>query len=458
MNWRRPLLNQLLNLKDAMYGAPFATTREYREILNWTASDRLAVQNRQEERLTSLLLHSQRHCPYYRRLLEETGVVDRSTVRLEEFQKIPFLTKEIMRGNIPDLLSDERRSRKVYRNTSGGSTGEPIPFYQDNVYKASNWATVLYYNHALGKELGDREVKLWGSERDILQGNIGFKSQLKNFLYNRLLLNAFRMTPEMCRSYVDQINRFRPVSIWSYVDSIYQLARYVEREGINIEPIPAVITTAGTLDNEMRHFIERTLLTRVYNQYGSREVGPVAAERLDQKGLVLFEWSQFVEVVDSAGNPVPPGGTGEIVITLLSNYTMPLIRYRIGDMAMVPLEEDFSELPLRRLSSVTGRVTDYFIRKDGALVHGEYFTHLFYHRNWVRRFQVVQETFDRVSVNLECENRPEKDEEIEIEKMIQKVMGHECRVDFEYLDQIKPSSSGKYLYTFSKVGREQDHD
>ena len=455
MNWRRPLLVQLLNLKDALYGSPFATTRTYKEILALVDSDHDTVRRTQEERLSSLLSHSHRHCAYYREVLEEAGVVGRSGVRLEEFERIPFLTKEIMREKIPGLLSDERDKRKVYRNTSGGSTGEPIPFYQDNVYKAMNWATVLYYNHAVGKELGDREVKLWGSERDILKGSIGLVSKGKNLLYNRMLLNAFRMTPDLCHEYVGKINCFRPVSIWSYVDSIHQLARFVDREGLKVEPVPVTITTAGTLNEEIREFVERTLSTKVYNQYGSREVGPVAAEGPDQDGMVIFEWCQYVEVVDSEGRPVPPGGTGEIAITLLSNYTMPLIRYRIGDRGTVPIEEA-SPPPLRRLGTVTGRVTDYFVREDGTLVHGEYFTHLFYHRNWVKRFQVVQEDYLEVKVNLECDSEPSADEEEEIGELIRRVMGDDCRVRFEYPKRIQPSSSGKYLYTFSKVARDRE--
>ncbi|MCA9430308.1 MAG: phenylacetate--CoA ligase family protein [Candidatus Omnitrophica bacterium] len=452
MNWRRPLLFQLLNMKDALYGSPFATSRAYRGILKLAGSDRAAILKDQESRLHSLVAHSYRHCSYYRQTLEESGAVRGGRVHLEDFEKIPFLTKEIMRGNISGLLSEERHSRKVYKNTSGGSTGEPIPFYQDNVYKAMNWATVLYYNHAVGKELGDREVKLWGSERDILKGSIGATSKIKNFLYNRRLLNAFRMTPETCREYVKTINHFRPVSIWSYVDSIYQLARFVEREGLEVKPVPATITTAGTLTEEIREFVERVLSTKVYNQYGSREVGPVAAEGPDQRGLAIFEWCQYVEVVDSEGKRVPPGATGEIVITLLSNYTMPLIRYRIGDMATAPANEDQTTLGMRRLGTVTGRVTDYFVRKDGTLVHGEYFTHLFYHRNWVRRFQVVQEDYDALTVNLECNEVPAPSEEEEIREMILKVMGRDCQVRFEYPASIQPSSSGKYLYTFSKVG------
>jgi phenylacetate-CoA ligase len=261
------------------------------------------------------------------------------------------------------------------------------------------------------------------------------------------------MSAGYLRAYVDRINRFRPVSMWAYVDSAYQLARFVREERLAIHPIPSTVVTAGTLTEEIRAAIEESLGTRVYNQYGSREVGPIAAECPHQEGLHLFEWSQLVEVVDAEGHPVAEGQVGEVVITLLSNYSMPLIRYRIGDTAVATQRKCSCGRPTGLLASVTGRVTDYFVRADGTLVHGEYFTHLFYHRGWVRRFQTVQEDHRHVVHHLEVERPPGEGEERVLRELTQAVMGPDCRVEFVYPEKILPSSSGKYLYTYSKVGR-----
>ncbi|MCA9444530.1 MAG: hypothetical protein KC964_27335, partial [Candidatus Omnitrophica bacterium] len=89
MNWRRPLLFQLLNMKDALYGSPFATSRAYRGILKLAGSDRAAILKDQESRLHSLVAHSYRHCSYYRQTLEESGAVRGGRVHLEDFEKIP---------------------------------------------------------------------------------------------------------------------------------------------------------------------------------------------------------------------------------------------------------------------------------------------------------------------------------------------------------------------------------
>jgi phenylacetate-CoA ligase len=456
MNWRRSLLRAILNVKDALQGACCATTRFYDEILAMEFSDRATIEECQTRRLQELLLHCHQHVPYYRKVLEESGVARDGKVHLDRFRDIPLLGKDTIRENREDLISDDRGRRRTYHNTSGGSTGEPVDLLQDNIYKSMNWATVLFYNHVLGKELGDREVKLWGSERDILRGSLGTKARIENFLYNRLLLNSFRMTPVTFREYVEKINRFHPKSIWAYVDSILELARFVDNEGLTVLPVPVTIVTAGTLTPEIREYVERRMGTSVYNQYGSREVGPIAAECGAKTGLHLFEWSQYVEVVDPGGKPVAPGETGEVVITLFSNRSMPLVRYRIGDTAVQTDRICTCGRNTRLLAAVTGRLTDYFVRRDGTLVHGEYFTHIFYHRGWARRFQVVQEEYDRIVNNIEVREPPGKAEEKEDERLIRAAMGSSCQVEFQYVDRIEPSVSGKYLYTLSKVKRDPD--
>jgi phenylacetate-CoA ligase len=150
---------------------------------------------------------------------------------------------------------------------------------------------------------------------------------------------------------------------------------------------------------------------------------------------------------------------GEVVLTSLTNYAMPLIRYRIGDMAA------WSERPCScgrswpLLKTVSGRVTDTFIRADGTLVHGEYFAHLFYFRDWVKKFQVVQEKHDLIKVYIVPFNKDQsvfdkcKEEIQDIEKKIGVVMGPSCKVYWNLLSDIPPTASGKYRYTISNVPR-----
>jgi len=81
----------------------------------------------------------------------------------------------------------------------------------------------------------------------------------------------------------------------------------------------------------MREKVEEVFGCPVYNRYGSREVGDIAGECKYHQGLHVLPWGSYVEIVDEAGNLVEPGVEGRILVTCLTNYAMPLIRYDIGD-------------------------------------------------------------------------------------------------------------------------------
>jgi phenylacetate-CoA ligase len=409
------------------------------EKISHFSKDKLAKY--QEKKLRELLIHAYKHSPYYHELLKTYAVVNHNDVNLKNFKKLPFLTKEVIRKNQKALVSDDWLKRKPYLNTSGGSTGQPVKLVQDKSYQESNIANKLFYASLVGKQMGEKELKFWGSERDIFTGSIGLTEKLKNFVYNRQFLNAFRMTPENMKEYTSAINVYKPKHIWTYVDSIFELAKFIERKNLSVHPPKSIIATAGVLTKPVRSFVERVFKTSVYNQYGSREVGDMAAECKYQQGLHLFEWSHYVEVIK-----------GKVIVTVLTNYAMPLIRYEIGDMAaLANAKKCRCGLSTRKLMRITGRSTDHFIKKDGTVVHGEYFTHLFYFKDWVQKFRVIQRTYSDIICEVVVNKKPDTVDVQHITRDIKHIMGNSCKVTFKYVKKIQPTGSGKYLYTFSKV-------
>lgn len=423
--------------------------------------DEAGVASLQHERLEKLLSHAYKHVPYYQKLFDEYGTVENGKVKLENFSKLPLLSKDELREQGNALRSLDLGARSWRENTSGGSTGEPVRFVQDEIYHEWMLATKLLFDEWTGYHLGDRKVVIWGSERDLLVGKETTKTYFGRYLRNEVMLNSFRMAPEDMRRYIQTINSFRPKQILAYVESIFELARFVEREGLEVHSPAAIMTSAGTLHDDIRQTLERVFRAPVFNRYGSREVGDVACNYIDSTRLYISP-TQYVEVLDEDGSLTAPGEVGEIVITQLHNYAMPLIRYRIGDLAVVAEDEQTQGLAWPALKSVTGRVTDTFYTKSGAQVYGEYFTHLFYFKDWVRKFQVVQETLEHIHIKLvprTSDNfqiaalQPELDE---IKRDIKVVMG-ECHVTYEIVEDIPPTPSGKYRYTLSKVTQNAHH-
>jgi phenylacetate-CoA ligase len=263
------------------------------------------------------------------------------------------------------------------------------------------------------------------------------------------------------RTFVDRINEVQPVQILAYVESAYELAQFIEQEGVEVHSPRAIMTSAGTLHDHMREVIRRVFRAPVFNRYGSREVGDIACECEAHEGLHVSAPTHYVEILRSDGTPTDPGEVGEIVVTLLTNYAMPLIRYRIGDMGAWAESSCSCGRSWPLLAEVTGRVSDTFVTDDGKRIHGEFFTHLFYGEEWVQKFQVIQESVRQITIAVVPSgstvhaDRRLRDEMGAIRTDIHSVMGETCDVRFDVREEIPPTDSGKYRYTISKVDRER---
>jgi phenylacetate-CoA ligase len=203
----------------------------------------------------------------------------------------------------------------------------------------------------------------------------------------------------------------------------------------------------------MREKIAQVFGCRVYNVYGSREVSNIACEIPGLNGLWVPPWGNFVEILDDEGRPVPPGQEGNIVVTCLNNFAMPLVRYQIGDRGALASPAPTNGQPAPQvLNFVSGRNVDVFRTREQKLVDGEYFTHLLYFRPWVWKFQVVQKAYEHVQFRIvKANGGPSPAELEEIAAKSRLVMGGQCRIDFEFSNELPPHAAGKYRYTISEV-------
>ncbi len=262
------------------------------------------------------------------------------------------------------------------------------------------------------------------------------------------------MTPYHMKMYWGVLQKNHPKLLLAYVQSAYELARFAEKNKWKIPGIGALMTSAGNLSSYTRNFLESVYQCRVFNRYGSREVGDMACSCEKSESLHLNVFNHFVEVLDDAGEDTDRNQVGAVHITTLNNYAMPLLRYRIGDRSSgVDWQERCScGRGLPKIAKLHGREVEVFWLSDGGIVDGEYFTHLFYYRRWVEKFQVIQEKIDKVIlrvVKIETVDIAEDQQEIEV--AIRVIMGEHCQIVWEFIDEIEPLPSGKFLYTISRV-------
>ncbi|MGI6775825.1 MAG: phenylacetate--CoA ligase family protein [Patescibacteria group bacterium] len=448
INYRKPIIYSALYLSGSKIPQYF---KEIKRIERFSDKE---IKFYQEEKLKLVLLYAWKNVPYYHNVLSSTEVVNNDKVNLSNFSKIPVLTKKIIRKEGKNLYSVKRRNGS-YENTSGGSTGEPVRFLQDKEYDDWNIATKISYKKYGGQDIGERELRLWGSERDLLEGKEKLSIRLRNWLYNRKELNSFKMSENNMRNFVQEWNKFKPTWVEAYVQSIYEFARFIKKNNLPIYSPKGVLTSAGTLYPEMKDLIGDVFNCSVFNRYGSREVGAVACSCTENKGLHLSVFNNYLEILDKKHKPCLPDEIGKVFITTLNNFSMPLIRYDIGDIGSFSKEKCSCGVNLPLLEKIEGREITVFKTKNGKIIPGEFFIHFIgvvFNKDAISKFQVIQKDYDLIEIKVVLANRSkfEKDKP-EIEQSIRKTMGSECRIKWLVVNSIPSLKNGKYLYTISLV-------
>jgi len=401
--------------------------------------------------LRNLLFHAYNNVPYYHNVFRKVGVVKNGKLCLANFDKIPILTKEIIRRRASELISRDYKKRRWFYNSSGGSTGEPVNFIQDKLF--SKWILVTskyHYENILGLDgVFAKKILLWNTPRNSLGLSFGLKgTTISNALTNTIILDVLYMSETDMERYVRTINSYKPKIIRGYANTLNQICRFIEKRKMAVHTPTAVVSTAMVLRDDLRNKIEDVFGTKVYDFYGSREVDGIAGEC--KHGLLhIFAFNNYVEVLDN-NKKAKEGENGKVIITALHNYSMPLVRFDIGDMAVLGPEKCECGNSLPTLKKITGRVCCVFRKEDGTIIDDEYFIELFFGKEQIKAFRIIQEDYKKIRIMIvPREGIIEDSERRSIEEKIRLVMGKDCKVTWEVVDEITKTNTGKYLYTQS---------
>ncbi len=140
------------------------------------------------------------------------------------------------------------------------------------------------------------------------------------------------MTDATMASFSERIRREKPGILFGYATSVYRFAKFIKSNQMNDITFNGVFSTAEMLPPGACEFIEDTFRCRVFNRYGTIELGGVACDCEAHTGLHISVENNHVEIL-SSGSPVKPGEMGDVIVTNLNNLGMPIIRYEIGDLS-----------------------------------------------------------------------------------------------------------------------------
>ena len=398
------------------------------------------IREYQTENLQKLLQHAFQTVPYYKRLRIENNLSASDFQSLSQLSQLPASSK----SDIVNCAGDIHSTKKFFftsNKTTGGSTGQAVTITKNSAALArERAATWRAYNWA-GVEIGDVQARFWGTPLSV-KGRL-FASTV-DYISNRVRLSAFNLNQQSLQDYYQKLTRLQPAYLYGYVSMISGFASFILENGY--PPLPAlksVITTSEVLDENSRKIIESAFQVKVFNEYGCGEVGSIAHE-CEHGNMHIMADNVIVEI-DTHDSPDQT--SGQIIVTDLHNYAMPLIRYKVGDFASLSSETCPCGRGLPIISRIHGRAYDIIKDPGGNRYHPEILMYIFEDlksKNMgITQFQVIQKDVDLLIVNLiTAANYNESTEQI-IAQRIHDDIHPAFRLEFNYTTQIQRENSGK---------------
>lgn len=420
----------------------------------WLSHDELI--SKQKNKLSILLKHAYKNVHYYRSQYHKMGLCESDFENPQIIQRLPLLSKKDVNIHRDSMISDDGQGGRLIRNSTSGSTGQSLYFFTD----MNSWAwrrAIKIRNHEwLGVNLGDKTASLWGARMDIEK-----TKQLRGFLHrlvnNYIILSSYELSKKSMMEKYHKLMRFKPVLLVSYPGPLTEFSEFMLEKNLKLSSIKAIISSAETLFSWQKTIIESAFQCPVFNRYGCREFGDIAHECENREGLHVNIDRVFVEILDKNLCPCPVGKKGEIVITDLDNFGMPLIRYRIGDIGSFSDKICSCGRGLPLLESIDGRTLDVVRAPNGNALGGTFWTLLFKSRPGIASFQVIQKEIHGVEILYVAERECELGSALSyfMEKIHEKC-GSDFNVKFTKVDEIEKTKSGKTRFVVSKISKKMD--
>lgn len=400
----------------------------YTELDAFERSTKEEQNSKQFKLLKETLIYSYNHVTYYKELFDKVKFNPNAMKRVEELEKIPFLTKNIAIEEEERLYSKENIN--YFESFTGGSSGRALKVVldKDSIYKER--AFTAHYLAKYGYDIKkSRTLAFWGHNKDTDY----YYSPLKN----EIVISPFRLFDE---SYFESVwkavENFSPEFVSGYPSAIYLFAQLMERNN-KCKEFKLVDFYAENYTEDMKKYIEKVMKCKVVSNYGHTERA-VFAEEYDKGYLFnnLYGYTEFV--------PTENEGEYQVVCTGFITRKMPLIRYVTDDIVRFN-EDGYAYIQGHKFSEVT--LTS---KTGGKVFKGALTIHLDIFKK-VKQYQFVQYEPGKVFLDLVLIEELTENDKNKVISYLTRRCENQLDIDIRIVDTIELTRRGKYNWAVNKI-------
>jgi phenylacetate-CoA ligase len=398
--------------------------------------------------LRNRIRYAAKTTPYYGDLFSSVGFDLNDDFGFDDFSKLPILDREKISEAGDALISSGVKREQRIRDSTGGSTGAPTHIWKGPLEIGWLESGIEFAFERLGVRRSARIAFFWGHHLDPVMSD-SFGARLRSYLLNQRYFDCFRLSPEVFADYHHKFEEYAPDCIVAYATALGHFAEYLAAAGIKPRNYPKTcfVTGAEKLLPKHRDAVEQVFGPNrpVYERYGGRDFGAIATQFEPKRSLAFdVDWT-WALVEPETNDPLSP-----VLVTKLHADAMPLIRYRVGDIARWPSGSS-SGNPAHRIEEVIGREVDRVWLKDGSWVHGNEVPHLL--KDFpVREFSLVQEKDYQVQLSLVPRDGFGNEHVAKIKKALSLNLV-DLKVDVIIVDNVQRTRSNKWRPVSTKVER-----
>lgn len=441
-------------LGDFAYPVSIIKLRSTFEKSQWYTKEEQTLY--QEHLLRRITEHAYRYVPYYRDLFDSVRLKPGDIRRLPDINKIPILTREILRAQFKRLTATNSRAFRPQALCTSGTTGQRIQFLVD---KPSNVLEFVYYwrhwnwaGYRLGARFAEFSSSFFSKEKTGL-------TTCYQRLSNRLLLNSSKMSDAKVRAYIAAIRQRRPLFLKGLPSVLYYFSLFLRQQGIDDISFKAVFSTGEVLVPRFRKLIEETLGCKVYDSYSHME-RTVAISECPRGGLHInpdYGVFQLVRQDDLRAEFADADFNrscyaARVIGTSLYNFSMPLLRYDVGDLVLVNPEEKCAcgrQFPL--VSAIAGRQSEVIMTPEGEVITAAFL--VFEDVPEILAGQIVQESLIDLRVKVVPATYCSRAGEELLKSRLQRLVGPAMKITIERYESLElfRQESGKVKSVVSKL-------